>query len=45
MSTYLLKYPKPHITSLKYLFDPEGCVRPTLMENNITYKPIGPESN
>ena len=30
--------PKPYITSLEDLFDPEGCVMPTLVENNMTNK-------
>ena len=33
-----------NITSLKDLFDLEGCVMPTLMENDMTNKPIGSKS-
>ena len=36
--------PKPYITSLKDLFDPECGVLPTLVNNNMTNKPIGPKS-
>ena len=35
--------PKPYITSLKDLFDLEGGVMPTLVENNMTNKPMGPK--
>ena len=42
MSSYL---PKPYITSLKDLFDPEDCVMATLVENGmINNKPMGPKS-
>ena len=36
--------PKPYNTSLKDLFDLEGCVLPTLVENNMTNKPMRPKS-
>ena len=35
--------PKPYITDLKDLFDLEGSVLPTLVEINITNKPMGPK--
>ena len=34
--------PKPYITSLKDLFDPEGGDLPKLVEGNMTNKPMGP---
>ena len=34
--------PKPYITSLKDLFDPEGGVTPKLVESNMTNKSMGP---
>ena len=34
--------PKPYITSLEDLFDPEGGDVPKLVENNITDKPMEP---
>ena len=40
MSNYL---PKPYITSLKDLFDPEGGVLLTLVENNMTNKLMRPK--
>ena len=36
--------PKPYITSLEDLFDPEGGDMPKLVENNMTNKPMGPKS-
>ena len=36
--------PKPYITSLKDLFDLEDGVKPTLVENNMANKPMGPKS-
>ena len=32
--------PKPHIISFKDLFDLEGCVMLTLVEDNLTNKPM-----
>ena len=42
-----ITYPllKQYITSLKDLFDPEGGIRPTLVDNNMTNKTMGPDSN
>ena len=34
--------PKPYITSLKDLFDPEGGELPKLVESNMTNKLMGP---
>ena len=34
----IYQVPKPYITSSKDLFDSEGCVVSTLVENNITNK-------
>ena len=36
-----LTLPKPHITSLEDLLDLEGCVMLTLVEDNLTNKPMG----
>ena len=36
--------PKPYITSLEDLLYPKGGVLPTLVENNMTNKPMGPKS-
>ena len=44
MSNYLPNT-KPYITSLKDLFDHEGSVMPTLVENNMINKPMRPKSN
>ena len=41
MSNYLPHYPKPHITSLKDLFDSECGIMPTLVEINMTNKHMG----
>ena len=38
LSTLAINY------KLKDLFDPEGCVMPTLVESNMTNKPMGPKS-
>ena len=38
-----LPLPKPHITSFKDLYDLEGCVMLTLVEDNLTNKPMGPK--
>ena len=38
-----LPLPKPHITSFKNLFDLDGCVMLTVVEDNLTNKPIGPQ--
>ena len=38
-----LPLPKPHITSFKDLFDLKGYVMLTLVEDNLTNKPIGPK--
>ena len=35
---------KLYITSLKYLFDPEGGELPTLVKSNMTNTPMGPKS-
>ena len=40
MSSYLPSA-QPYIISSKDLFDYEGCVMSTLMENNMTNKPMG----
>ena len=34
---------KPHITSFKDLFDLKGCAMLTLVEDNLTNKPMGPK--
>ena len=36
-----LPLPKPHITCFKDLFDLEGCVMLTLVEDNLTNKSMG----
>ena len=36
--------PKPYITSLEDLFDPEGGVMPKLVDSNMTNKSMGPKS-
>ena len=36
-----LTLPKPHITSFKDLLDLKGCVKLTLVEENLTNKPMG----
>ena len=38
-----LLLPKPHITSFKDLFDLEGYVMLTLVEDNLTNKPMRPK--
>ena len=37
----IYQVPLPYITSSKDLFDYEGCVMSTLVENNMTNKPMG----
>ena len=34
--------PKPYITSLEDVFDPEGGDVPKLVDSNLTNKPMGP---
>ena len=43
MSNYLPKYPSHTLQA--NLFDPECDVMPTLVENNMTNKSMGPKSN
>ena len=43
LGTIQLPLPKPHITSFKDLFDFEGCVMLTLVDENLTNKPMGPK--
>ena len=38
-----LPLPKPYITSFKDLFDLEGCVMLTLVEDNLTNEPMRPK--
>ena len=38
---FIYQVPKSYITSSKGLFDSEGCVMSTLVENNMTNKPMG----
>ena len=37
----IYQIPKPYITSLEDLFDPESSDMPKLVENNMTNKPMG----
>ena len=41
LSSYLPNVPKPHITSLKDLFDLESGIMPTLVESNMIIKHMG----
>ena len=44
MSSHLPKCPSHTLQAQENLFDNEGCVMPTLVENNITNKLMGPKS-